>query len=71
MLSNEIKFITDGGWSGWSAYYACSVTCGGGTQTRQRYCNNPAPLNGGSECQGQDVVFRTCNTHSCPVGKEQ
>jgi len=62
----------DGVWSDWSegvAQGSCSVTCGGGTvamlQTRQ--CNNPAPLNGGNQCQGSSTqtVNVACNTQSC------
>jgi len=48
----------DGGWSAWSA---CSVSCGGGTQTRS--CTNPAPANGGASCSGS--TSQTCNTQAC------
>ena len=47
---------------GWSEFDACSVSCGGGNQTRQ--CNNPAPQHGGAECSG--VSIRACNTQACP-----
>jgi hypothetical protein len=50
----------NGGWSGWSS---CSLSCGGGTQTRT--CTNPAPANGGANCTGADS--QSCNTHACPV----
>ena len=49
----------NGGWSGWSR---CSVTCGGGTQTRS--CTNPRPANGGANCSG--ASSRACNTQACP-----
>src|SRR3989344_3757135 len=49
----------NGGWSGWSR---CSVTCGGGTQTRS--CTNPSPANGGANCSG--ASSRACNTQACP-----
>lgn len=48
----------NGGWSGWSA---CSVSCGGGTQTRS--CNNPAPSCGGAGCSG--ASSQSCNTQAC------
>ena len=49
----------DGGWSAWSG---CSVTCGGGTQTRS--CTNPAPANGGATCSGS--ASQACNNQVCP-----
>jgi len=46
---------------GWTAFSSCSVTCGGGTQTRA--CTNPAPANGGLACVG--AASQSCNTQSC------
>ena len=51
----------NGGWSGWSA---CSVSCGGGTQTRT--CDNPAPSCGGANCSGSSS--QACNTSCCSDG---
>nr|XP_039272152.1 transmembrane protease serine 6-like [Styela clava] len=50
------------GWSEWTAFSLCSVTCGGrGVQTRTRICNS---LNG---CSGSSVSNRRCNTEKkCP-----
>ena len=47
---------------GWSAYGACSATCGGGIQTRT--CSNPAPKYGGRACVG--AATKSCNTAPCP-----
>ncbi|XP_053185368.1 complement component C8 beta chain [Scomber japonicus] len=38
----------DGSWSCWGSWSSCS----GGTMTRSRQCNNPAPSNGGMSCNG-------------------
>jgi hypothetical protein len=46
---------------GWSAFSACSATCGGGTQTRS--CTAPAPSGGGAACTGDSS--QACNTQSC------
>ena len=56
----------DGGWSGWSNWGSCSKTCGGGTQTRTRVCNNPSPAHGGAQCSGDDTDSQSCNTQPCP-----
>ncbi len=46
----------------WSAWSACSTTCGGsGTQTRS--CTNPARANGGADCIGDSM--QACNRQSC------
>lgn len=55
----------DGGWSAWSAWGSCSVSCGGGTKTRTRTCTNPAPAYGGANCAGSSSESTSCNTHSC------
>lgn len=50
----------NGGWSPWSA---CSLTCGGGTQSRT--CTNPTPANGGAACAGS--ATQACNTQACII----
>nr|XP_048286978.1 hemicentin-1 isoform X1 [Myodes glareolus] len=56
-----------GGFSLWSAWRPCSVTCGKGVQKRSRLCNNPLPANGGRPCQGSDSETRHCQKKLCPV----
>jgi len=56
----------DGGWGEFSNWSVCSAKCGGGVQSRTRACDNPAPENGGAECQGEDKQERDCNTDPCP-----
>jgi len=50
---------------GFSAFNACSKTCGGGTRTRT--CTNPEPKNGGADCVGKSQ--EACNMQACPVFK--
>ena len=42
------------------------MTCGKGTLTRTRKCNNPAPANGGKECQGFATETEVCTRPACP-----
>ena len=55
----------NGGWSAWSA---CSASCGG-IQTRT--CTNPYPANGGAECSGPSTqscaACQACFTGRCDV----
>ncbi|XP_053387561.1 coadhesin-like [Mercenaria mercenaria] len=58
----------DGGWSDWSPWHGCSVTCGGGTMSRVRTCSNPSPQNGGKPCQNPAHFLdsRPCAADACP-----
>ena len=56
----------DGGWSDFGDWSECSAECGDGVQTRSRSCNNPAPANGGAECEGKETETRSCNMGVCP-----
>ena len=55
----------DGYWGVWKAWSECSLPCGGGTQWRQRSCDNPAPVHGGRDCYGDKSEERQCNTEIC------
>merc|ERR1712055_890498 len=54
-----------GVFSEWSAWGSCSATCGGGSQTRTRFCT--PPQNGGQDCQGDSTEQQPCNSQPCPV----
>ena len=66
MLFFIVYFILDGTgyWSSWSSWSSCSQTCNGGTQVRTRACV------GSTDCMGQNMEERTCNTDSCPERKQ-
>lgn len=61
-----LNFIVNGGWNNWAAWGTCTVTCGGGSQSRDRSCTNPAPAYGGLQCSGSTTSTQACNTHNCP-----
>ncbi|KAL4230559.1 Thrombospondin type 1 repeat-containing protein [Mactra antiquata] len=58
----------DGNWAPWSVWTQCSESCGTGVRTRQRFCDNPAPLFGGAVCVGPPEDIESCDTGIlCPV----
>ena len=56
----------DGKWGSWGKWGTCSLTCGGGQQSRLRTCSDPAPQYGGASCSGTATSSQTCNTQNCP-----
>ncbi|KAK6183172.1 hypothetical protein SNE40_010701 [Patella caerulea] len=59
------KAVMPGSWSDWS-YNTCSMSCGVGTRSRTRKCNNPAPANGGDNCPGSSTEQVACHEQACP-----
>ncbi|XP_066297373.1 uncharacterized protein [Branchiostoma lanceolatum] len=53
--------IVDGSWSEWSSWSTCNVSCGVGYKTRNRSCDNPAPLYGGANCTGTLQDEKSCD----------
>ncbi|KAI0210648.1 hypothetical protein LSAT2_004598 [Lamellibrachia satsuma] len=61
-----ISMPVDGQWSDWDAWTKCTKTCGSGTKSRSRLCNDPEPLNGGRSCAGNATATTKCARWSCP-----
>ncbi|XP_069131792.1 uncharacterized protein [Argopecten irradians] len=65
-----------GGWSPWSEYYTCSISCYDGTtygsQMRLRRCTNPYPDTcDANYCPGSSLETRECPTNlRCPIDGE-
>ena len=56
----------DGAFGPWSTWTPCNWPCGGGKRNRHRFCDKPAPANGGKDCVGPRVEEEDCNTEPCP-----
>jgi hypothetical protein len=63
--------FADGRWGEWSDWDECTSTCNGGFQNRLRFCDNPPPSEGGTDCSETNIdsETQTCNVDRCPVGK--
>ena len=63
-------YTVDGGYSPWSDFGECSVTCGEGVQQHERRCDSPQPLFGGKICDelelGPSIETKACVLDSCP-----
>lgn len=60
----------DGGWGGWSNWTDCSKTCGNGTRSRYRNCNNPPSQYGGKHCSGDSNQNKHCSQQPCSIHGE-
>ncbi|XP_026087322.1 adhesion G protein-coupled receptor B2 isoform X2 [Carassius auratus] len=56
----------EGQWLDWAAWSQCSVSCGSGTQQRQRRCS--VSVHGWAECKGPHAETRECTNPSCGDG---
>ena len=63
MLPIISPLLVDGGFTAWSPWAGCSVTCEQGIWGRTRSCSNPAPQHGGANCAGP-----TAQTTACDAG---
>lgn len=58
----------NGEWSAWAAWSECYPTCGAGaTRSRSRTCSDPAPSNGGADCDGGANDTEDCPVRECVV----
>ncbi|KAA8580474.1 hypothetical protein FQN60_013432, partial [Etheostoma spectabile] len=64
-ICQGIDCRVDGGWTPWSVWSDCSVTCSQGAQVRTRACINPPPRNNGTHCSGPDRETQDCHTPPC------
>ncbi|ESN92609.1 hypothetical protein HELRODRAFT_164684 [Helobdella robusta] len=55
----------DAQWTQWTDWSGCTLTCGGGRQSRNRTC--VPGRNNGKDCSGENFQNKTCNTLECPI----
>lgn len=67
VICNSHRCRVDGGWSEWSQYGECSVSCNTGTKVRTRTCTKPVTAYGGRECVGKSTESVVCNDYLCPI----
>ena len=58
--------IVDGEWSTLGDWGACSVSCGLGSRTRRRKCDDPPAVYGGAPCIGEAEGASPCLMPACP-----
>ncbi|KAK3592035.1 hypothetical protein CHS0354_019290 [Potamilus streckersoni] len=61
-----VKCKVMGGWSLWTPWGECSVTCENGTRTRTRLCNHPPPNHHGLACPDDQIQYKDCSLPMCP-----
>ncbi|XP_055461492.1 SCO-spondin [Psammomys obesus] len=65
VICKDTECAVPGGWTLWSAWSHCSVSCGGGSQVRTRSCMVSAPQHGSLPCQGPDTQTQHCGQKLC------
>ncbi|KAI5106526.1 SCO-spondin, partial [Silurus meridionalis] len=61
----QVECNVDGGWSAWTPWSVCSVSCGAGLQSRYRFCSNPERAGAGMPCLGPDRQDQACVQKAC------
>ncbi|KAI5606502.1 SCO-spondin, partial [Silurus asotus] len=63
----QVECNVDGGWSAWTPWSVCSVSCGAGLQSRYRFCSNPERAGAGMPCLGPDRQDQACVQKACSL----
>ncbi|KAK3091663.1 hypothetical protein FSP39_021648, partial [Pinctada imbricata] len=62
---NPMPCPVNGKWANWGTWSTCNEACGLGQRYRDRACTDPAPVNGGSNCEGSGSDIAHCFTSPC------
>ncbi|XP_047672804.1 adhesion G protein-coupled receptor B2 isoform X4 [Tachysurus fulvidraco] len=66
LCNNTATCPVEGQWLDWAPWSHCSVSCGTGTQQRQRRCS--VSVHGWAECKGPHSETRECTNQDCDGG---
>nr|QNH72423.1 toxin candidate TRINITY_DN36730_c0_g1_i5 [Pachycerianthus maua] len=61
----ECNTPVNGHWGRWTAWSTCSASCGTGTTSRIRFCDDPVPRFGGANCEGLGQQMVACTLRPC------
>ena len=64
-LIPKLHFAVNGGWGDWGPRTKCTASCEGGSMTRTRVCDSPAPRSGGNDCLGSSQDVKICANYAC------
>ncbi|CAB4037686.1 Hypothetical predicted protein, partial [Paramuricea clavata] len=66
LMYSHANDVINGGFTDWSAWSECSSDCGKRSlRSRERYCTNPSPSNGGADCDGERFQLTLCKVVPC------
>ena len=65
-LKMSFYFLVNGDFTLWTPWSTCPDACGRtALRSRERYCTNPAPANGGKNCEGPRFQLKLCKIKQC------
>ena len=67
ILTSSTKMFTSpdaAKWRAWQGWSPCTVSCGGGKQSRLRSCTSPVDRTDNRKCKGKDTEEIICNVQT-------
>ena len=66
LMYSQPNDVINGGFTDWSIWSPCNSGCGKRSlRSRERYCTNPSPSNGGADCDGERFQLTLCKMIPC------
>ena len=68
-ILEERQQVANAEWLAWGPWTKCSVTCGNGTQSKNRKCKpEQQSADSTNVCTGNGTVIQACKENECPQG---